>query len=273
MTGTKKTINSASYHFSSPARRAIFCHLLPIALLVGSVAAAATTALLDRFSLDADSMMQWRLPDRLNEISGLAITSDGRLLAVDDEVAVIYELNYDDGHLVKAFALGNPVIKGDFEGIAVADDLVYITTSAGRVFVSAEGADGQRVTFDNFDTGLGNYCEIEGLVQSTDNSRLYFMCKKARKKSGIKGLTLIAWDIAGRQMLPDESIVLPEKEIFKKLSAINQSPVSLNAVNPSIFIRSVIIPVLGNLEIANLPKFKYSFPESVVTIPSLLTNS
>jgi uncharacterized protein YjiK len=191
---------------------------------MGSVAAAATTVLLDRFSLDADSMMQWRLPDRLNEISGLAMTPDGRLLAVDDEVAIIYELNYDDGHLVKAFALGNPVIKGDFEGIAVVNDLVYITTSTGRVYVSAEGADGQRVTFDNFDTGLGRHCDIEGLVQSTDNSRLYFMCKKARRKSGVTGLTLIAWDIAGRQMLPEESIVLPERQILQHLRIDRISP-------------------------------------------------
>ena len=90
-------------------------------------------------------MTQWRLPDRLNEISGLAITPDGRLLSVDDEVAVVYELNYDDGHMVKAFALGKPVVKGDFEGIAVIDDLIYLTNSAGRVYISAEGADGQRV--------------------------------------------------------------------------------------------------------------------------------
>ena len=192
--------------------------LLPVVLL------AATIAVLDGYSLDSGSSTQWRLPDRLNEISGLAMTPDGRLLAVDDEVAIIYEIDYDSGILIKAFALGKPVIKGDFEGIAVADGLVYLTTSSGRVYLFAEGADGQRVTFDNFDSGLGSYCEIEGLVQSNDDSRLYFMCKKARKKSEIRGLSLFAWDIARRELLPDESIVLPEEKIMRQLRIDRFSP-------------------------------------------------
>jgi len=196
----------------------MFIVLLPV------VALAVTTSVLDRFSLDSNSMMQWRLPDRLNEISGLAMTSDGRLLVVDDEFAIVYELDYDNGKLVKAFALGKPVVKGDFEGIAVADDLVYLTTSSGRVYISAEGADGQRVTFDNFDSGLGAYCEIEGLAQSIDNTRLYFLCKKMRKKPGASGLSLFAWDIAARQLLPDESIVLPEAQIMRQLRIGRFSP-------------------------------------------------
>ena len=83
-----------------------------LTMLVCSAAIADAYSLLDKYSLDADSMMQWRLPDRLNEISGLAMTPSGRLLAVDDEVAIIYELDYDDGGIVKKFALGKPVVKG-----------------------------------------------------------------------------------------------------------------------------------------------------------------
>jgi uncharacterized protein YjiK len=218
------------YKVASPAWRTDFFLLLPVVLLVSSVVGAATTGVLERYSLDAQSMMQWRLPDRLNEISGLAVTPDGRLLAVNDEVAIIYELDYDDGHLVKAFALGNPVVKGDFEGIAVADDLIYLTTSTGRVYVSAEGADGQRVTFNRFDTGLGDHCDIEGLVQDAANTRLYFLCKKVRKKTGTTGLTLFAWDIAGRQIRPDESVELPSMQIMRHLRTdrINPSGITID---------------------------------------------
>ena len=198
--------------------------MISIAALVCSAAIATSYSLLDKYSLDAESMMQWRLPDRLNEISGLALTPSGRLLAVDDEVAIVYELDYDDGGIVKKFALGKPVVKGDFEGIAVVDDLVYLTTSSGRVYVAAEGADGQRVTFDNFDTELGEYCEIEGLVQSTDNTRLYFLCKKVRKKYRANGLRIFAWDIAARKMLPEESITLPERDIVQRMSVDRFSP-------------------------------------------------
>jgi uncharacterized protein YjiK len=196
-----------------------------IALCVAALAQHA--GVLHRFSLEADAMNQWRLPDRLNEISGLALTPDGRLLAVNDEVAIVYELDYDDGRIVKAFAFGKPVVKGDFEGIAVVDDLVYLTTSKGRVYFAAEGADGQRVSFDNYDTELGQDCEIEGLTRSTDNARLYFLCKNVRKKSALEGLTLFAWDIARRELLADESVVLPERQIMQQLRVDRLNPTGI----------------------------------------------
>lgn len=195
-----------------------------VAVLACTAAIATGSSVLNRYSLEADSIMQWRLPDRLNEISGLAMTDDGRLFAVDDEVAIVYELDYDEGGIIKAFAMGKPVVKGDFEGIAVADELIYLTTSTGRLYVSAEGADGQRVSFDVYDTGLGAYCEVEGLVQSNDSSILYFMCKKPRKKSDIRGLSLFAWDLAERRMLPERTIILPETEILRKLRLDRLSP-------------------------------------------------
>lgn len=189
-----------------------------------SLAVAQNAVLLEHYSFDVESMLQWRLPDRLNEISGLALTPDGRLFAVDDEVAIIYELDYKDGRIVKRFALGKPVVKGDFEGIAVVDDLIYLTTSEGVVYIAAEGADGQTVTFDKYETKLGDACEIEGLTQSSDNSRLYFLCKVLRKKSGLSGLTLFAWDVANRELRPEESVLLPEMQILKELRVDRFSP-------------------------------------------------
>lgn len=201
--------------------------LLAISIVACLAALAQHAGVLQRFTLEADSMDQWRLPDRLNEISGLALTPDGRLLAVDDEVAIIYELDYDEGRIVKAFALGKPVVRGDFEGIAVVDDLVYLTTSAGRVYFAMEGADGQRVSFDNYDTEIGQDCEIEGLTQSSDNTRLYFLCKNVRKKSAIKGLMLFAWDVERRELIADESVVLPVQQILKQLRIDRLNPTGI----------------------------------------------
>ena len=45
-------------------------------------------------SRDPDAFVQWKLPGRLREISGLALTSDERLFAVADEKAIVYELDY-----------------------------------------------------------------------------------------------------------------------------------------------------------------------------------
>jgi len=203
--------------------------LLPKTLFVlaFSTAIAGDAGLLGDHVLDADSMMQWRLPDRLNEISGLAMTANGRLLAMNDEAAIVYELDYEDGRLIKAFALGDPVAKGDFEGIAVADDLVYLTTSDGRVYLAAEGADGQRVTFDTYDTGLGELCEIEGLTASIDQTLLYFLCKKVRDRDEIDGLMIFAWSIENRELVEGRSILLPERDILRRLRMDRLNPSGL----------------------------------------------
>jgi len=191
------------------------------------LALAADHGVLQQLPLTADTLVQWRLPGRLNEISGLAMTPDGRLLAVTDEVGVVYELDYEDGQLVKAFAFGNPVVKDDFEGIAVADGLVYLATSTGRIYLAAEGADGQRVNFDSFETGLKNECEFEGLAQSLDNSRLLLLCKEVKGKAKIDGLSIFVWSIEDREILHAETMLLPERDILKKLKVDRISPSGL----------------------------------------------
>ena len=188
-----------------------------IALAVTGPTRAAGDGLIAAYPLDDASMLQWRLPGRLKEISGLAMTRDGRLLAMDDEKAVVYEIDYDKGKLVKAFALGDPVARADFEGIAIVDDLVYITTSTGRIFLAAEGADGQRVSFDTYQTGYGEFCEIEGLVQSDDSRHLFFLCKGVRDREKLESLMLFAWSVDERVRADDLSVALPEQEIMKAL--------------------------------------------------------
>jgi hypothetical protein len=111
-------------------------------------------------SLFADAPdRQWRLPERLREISGLAAGPDGRLFGHDDEAAIVYEIDVERGALVKAFALGEPVETGDFEGLALtpAGDF-WLTTSRGRLYRFREGADGAHVAYQRFDTGLSQVC-------------------------------------------------------------------------------------------------------------------
>ena len=60
--------------------------------------------------------------------------------------------------------MGRPVPRDDFEGIAYLDGVIYLVTSAGLIYVTTEGDDGERVDFEIYRTGLGRYCEIEGLA-------------------------------------------------------------------------------------------------------------
>jgi len=146
----------------------------------------------DPVSATADiRFQQWTLPERLNEISGLALTADERLLAVTDELAVVYEIDYEDGHLVKAFAFGDTPVRGDFEGIAVRNGVVWLMTSDGELLAAAEGENGESVEFNRFDTGLKRTCELEGLTVSADSQSLLLICKEERRE---KKLQIFAWN-------------------------------------------------------------------------------
>ena len=134
---------------------------------------------------------QWSLPERLNEISGLALTADERLLAVTDELAVVYEIDYDDGHLVKAFAFGEPPVRGDFEGIAVRDGIVWLMTSDGELLAAPEGGNGETVDYQRYDTGLRQTCELEGLTSGAGGQQLVMICKEERRD---KDLQMFTWN-------------------------------------------------------------------------------
>ncbi|MGE3930653.1 MAG: SdiA-regulated domain-containing protein [Hyphomonadaceae bacterium] len=137
---------------------------------------------------------QWRLPDRLAEISGLALTPDGRLLAHDDERAVIYEIDAERGRLAKAFALGDPPLAGDFEGIAVTNaGAIYMTTSTGLLYRFEEGGDGAHVSFESFDTGLEQICEVEGLAFDRASGSLILACKDQHASDVNDAIALYAW--------------------------------------------------------------------------------
>ena len=80
---------------------------------------------------------------------------------------------------MKAFALGDPPLQDDFEGLAIAPDgTFWLTTSRGVVYRFREGDDGEHVAFERFDTGLGEICEVEGLAYLAAEESLILACKR-----------------------------------------------------------------------------------------------
>jgi len=137
---------------------------------------------------------QWRLPDQLREVSGLAVAPDGRLFAHNDERAVIYQLDVNEGRIVKTFALGETIAAGDFEGLAITPSgQFWLTTSQGELRRFTEGEDGGHVAFATFDTGLRNVCEIEGLAYLAAEDSLILACKRNEARDMRDTISLYAW--------------------------------------------------------------------------------
>lgn len=131
----------------------------------------------------------WIMPPLLREISGLSLTSRGTVLTHDDNTGRVSEIDPKTGILVKSFSLlGNQ--KEDFEAITIAGNDIYLMASDGKLFRFREGADGQQVNFQMFDTGLGKQCEFESLVYEADSTRLVMVCKRILDKSAPKDLVI-----------------------------------------------------------------------------------
>src|SRR4051812_7733773 len=75
---------------------------------------AARLASADNGKDKSKPVAMWIMPPELREISGLALTADGRVVTHDDEVAKVYFIDPRRGILLKQFTLGTG-LRGDFE--------------------------------------------------------------------------------------------------------------------------------------------------------------
>jgi len=162
---------------------------------------------------------QWKLPKRLREISGLALTPDERLLAVTDEKAIVYELDYQEGKIIKSFALGDPTVRADFEGM----------TSDGLLFAAAEGADGRSVPYQKYDTDHGGYCELEGLAQDRATATLLLVCKQVKSKHD--DLMIFEWSASIDGIEHNRDVAVPEALIIGIIDKKRISPSGI-AIDP-----------------------------------------
>ena len=145
-----------------------------------------------------DDARYFELPEALEEISGLAVASPNSVFAHNDEHGTIHEISLDDGRIIRSFALGNPVIEDDIEGIAADGNRLWIINSEGVIRAFEAGRDRTRVVHARYDTGAGDYCEVEGLSLSPEPDTLLIVCKNMRMGTRRGTLIIYEWDTRAR---------------------------------------------------------------------------
>jgi hypothetical protein len=176
----------------SPGARALSLAALAFACVASR---CALGGVLDRYDLTRPAA-RFALPRSLREISGLAVTGDGRLFGHDDETAVLRQIDPATGRVVKSFGFGKRPERGDYEGLAIAGKRFFLTTSDGLVLEGAEGEDGAAVPYRKIETGFGESCEIEGLAYDPRGETLVFACKAPRDEDDRSFVTLLRFSLA-----------------------------------------------------------------------------
>ena len=182
----------------------------------------------------------------LKEISGLAVASPKSVFAHNDENAIIYEISIENGSVLRAFALGKPTLSGDYEGIAINDRHIYLITSDGILYESEIGEHKTRVTFNAYNTGVGEFCEIEGLSLGPFKQGLpsfLIVCKQPSLEALKNHVTIFKWSLADRKSLSEPWIKIACKPLLKSqkdCKDFKPSGIEWNAKNREIYILSSI---------------------------------
>jgi len=128
------------------------------------------------------------LPEVLQEISGLA-WHDGVLLALQDEDGIVFKIDPETGQVMDRARFSGD---GDYEGLEVVGDWLYVIRSDGRLY-RTPADNPNRDDTDRIRLDLPGGCDAEGLSWSSVDEALLVACKDLDGVDRVKGRSVWAF--------------------------------------------------------------------------------
>jgi uncharacterized protein YjiK len=178
-----------------------------------------------------------KLDKKLEEISGLAATKEGRLFCHNDEKGEVFQLDFQTGKILKSFSLKKKV-KEDFEGIAIVKDMFYMVTSKGDIFEFKEGKNGSNVKYKVYETDLKSKYDVEGLCYDPETNSLLLACKEFPGK-GIKNKRAVySFSLKKKKLIDEPRFLISTKKIEEASDhdAFNPSGIERHSLSGTFFI-------------------------------------
>jgi uncharacterized protein YjiK len=176
---------------------------------------AQTGRALAHYDLEGSAAWREALPAGLAEVSGLAFTPDGRLLAHGDERGVVWRYDLKSHRTAGRFGLGDHrgVLHGDFEDITVVGERVFLVTGNGTIYEGRIAPDGQIGRAARRIQGLGGGCEVEGMTWDPATRSLLLLCKSTRSKRWKDSVVILAVSPDTWRFEPKPRILVPEDRL------------------------------------------------------------
>lgn len=225
---------------------------MSVARLVPLVVALAGAACADRaapaalapteavpYRLDApDAVVE--LPARLQEISGLTVLPSGRLGAVQDESGVIYEIDPASGRVTSQLPFAG---RGDYEGIELTPDAVWVLRSDGDLYRVAQDSAG-RVATRRIETALRRRNDTEGLAYDAEGARLLIACKEDPGEGLGEVRAIYAFDLATETLSATPVVVLDRRRVDGR-AAFKPSAIAVDPRSGNLFVLSSVEKALA----------------------------
>jgi len=169
-----------------------------------------------------------KLPKNLKEVSGLAFSPEGNLFAHQDEAGYVYQINLQNGEIVKIYSLGYPPVRADFEDIAYAEGKFYLLSNDGALYSFEEAADKNEVAYEKIKTNLKSSNDAEGLCYDPDTRSLLIALKGNPGEDYKKAKTVYSFSLERKELDKEPRFVLNLSQIKKTFnpSGIQRHPVS-----------------------------------------------
>jgi uncharacterized protein YjiK len=210
------------------------------------------------------------LPPVLDEISGLTLLPSGRLGAVQDEEGTLFEVDPATGRITgqERFRDG-----GDFEGVELAGDAVWVLRSDGDLYRLRRTPDGGSEA-EKFETALASRNDTEGLGYDAAQNRLLIACKEdpGLDLEGVR--TVYAFDLATETLSAAPVFVLDRSVLDDAEGTFKPSALAVRPDTGEIYVLSsvrkalVVLAPDGTLAAAvSLPPALYPQPEGLAFGP------
>jgi uncharacterized protein YjiK len=170
---------------------------------------------IDTYIFNQDIRETIKLPNKLQELSGLAMTSDGRLFGHNDEKADIHQIDLQNGKTIKTFYVGKKTLHDDFEDLTIVNQTFYMVSAGGDVYKFEEGDDGHHVPYKKYKTKLNSRNDVEGLCYDPETDALLLACKGDPGK-GYKGKRAVyAFSLSEKTLQKKPRFLISIEDIYK----------------------------------------------------------
>lgn len=186
----------------------------------------------------ANVIISWLLPKSLLEVSGIAWLDADHFACVQDELGKVFIFNVRQNKIDQEIPFGP---NGDYEGIAVVGETIYVLRADGVLF-GIENYSGDKRSVKMYKTRLSKKQDSESLAYDEKNKRLLIAAKEVNSESSdFKGI--YAFDLTTKTM-PEAPVfkIDLKHEIFgdikkgKAKNSISPSDIDIHPINGNLYI-------------------------------------